>query len=74
MLVSGLVVSFKISVPKQTVHLVSLDWLVFNILNLAQTKVTAALTCMFGDVYSDVHAINWCFWRDMAIGSYHLSE
>ena len=59
MLVSGLVVLLKLSVPKHTVHLVSLDWLVLNILNFALTKVTAALTCMFGDVCSDVHAINW---------------
>ena len=33
-----------------TVHLVSLDGLVLNILNLIHTKVTVALTCMFGYV------------------------
>ena len=33
-----------------SLHLVSLDGLVFNILDLVQSKVTAALTCMFGDI------------------------
>ena len=42
-----------------TVHLVSLDGLVFNVFNFFKTKGTAALTCMFGDVCSYVHGVTW---------------
>ena len=47
---------------KNTVHLVSLDILVFNILIFFQTKGTDAITCMFGEVFLYLHAVTWCYW------------
>ena len=43
-----------------TVHLVSLDGLVFKTLNFFQTEDTAALTFMFGYVCSYVNALWSC--------------
>ena len=51
-----------------TVHLVSIDGLVSNILNLVQTKDTYAITYMFGYVCSYGHDITWCCWRDIKMG------
>ena len=54
--------------PYSTVHLFSLDGLVFNILNFVKTKVTAELTCMFGDVCPYAHPVTWLCWRDTTMG------
>ena len=49
------------------IWLVSLDGLVFNIFNFVQTKVAAALTCLFGDVCTYVYNVTSCFWIDTAM-------
>ena len=50
-----------------SLNLVSIYGLIFNVLDFVQTKITAALTCIFGDVCQYVHAVNWCCWRDMGM-------
>ena len=50
------------------VHLVSLYGLVFNTFNFIPNKGTAALTCMFGDVCSYVHAVTFCCWYYIKMG------